>query len=113
MRRKYVDFTVAVITATKPLTDRRLFSGKIAPARHALDADGNDRELAEFHPAILRVARPEQRLRPVVLGALRQDLGRAPQHDPAEPGPVLVIAIGDKRGDRIFDDVSEALQRPR
>src|ERR1700736_619868 len=84
---------------------------KVAPARHPLDADGDDREVVEHHLLILRVARPEQRLRLVVFGAVGQDLGRAAQHDPAEPGPVLVPAIGDKRGDWIFDDVPQALQR--
>ena len=42
-----------------------------------------------------------------------EDFGRAAQHDPAEPGPVLVPAIGNKCGNRIFDDVPQALQPPR
>ena len=71
--------------------------GEVAPARHPLDADRNDRKLVELHLAILPVAGAQERLRAVMLGALRQDFGRAAQHDPAEPGPVVVIAIGDKR----------------
>jgi len=50
-----------------------LFDGEIAPARHALDANGNDREVAELHLAVLGVARAQQCLRPVVLGAVGQD----------------------------------------
>ena len=85
---------------------------EITPARHPLDADGDDREAGELHPLILGIARPEQLLRLVVLSVDGQDLGRAAQHDPAEPGPVLVIAIGDKSSGRIFDNISEALQCP-
>src|SRR6266446_2899163 len=85
---------------------------KVPPARHPLDADRDDREVVERHPLILRVARAEHGLRPVVLGAVGQDLGRAAQHDPAEPGPVLVPAIGDKSGDRVIDNISETLQCP-
>src|SRR5438094_126635 len=89
-----------------------LIGRKVAPARYPLDADGDDREVGERHSAILRVTLPEQRLRAVELGAVGQDLGGAAQHDPAEPGPVFVIAIGDKRGGRVFRDVPQALQCP-
>src|SRR5262249_1163527 len=41
-----------------------------------------------------------------------ENLGRATQHHPAEPRPVFVPAIGNKRGGWIFDDVSEAFERP-
>ena len=34
----------------------RLFDGEIAPARHPLDADGDDREAGELHPLILPIA---------------------------------------------------------
>src|SRR6266403_1321040 len=87
-----------------------LLGRKVPPARHPPDADGDDREVVERHPLILRVARAEHGLRPVVLGAVGQDLGRAAQHDPAEPGPVLVPAIGDKSDNRVIDNISEALQ---
>src|SRR5215471_9779528 len=90
-----------------------LLDGEVAPARYPLDAKGDDREAVELHVAVLWIARAEQRLGPVVLGALGEDLGRAAQHDPAEPGPLLVIAIANKSGDRVFDDVFEALERPR
>ena len=89
-----------------------LLDGKVTPARRALDANGDDRKVGELHPAILGVARPEQLLRPVVFGAIGQDLGRAMQHDPAEPGPVLVPAIGNKSGHGIFSDVPQPLESP-
>src|SRR5215472_2738569 len=90
----------------------RLFYGKVSPARHALDANGDDREVVEHHRAILGVARAQQGLRAVVLGAVAQDLGRSTQHDPAKPGPIFVPAVGDKGGDGVFGDVPKALQRP-
>ena len=62
-----------------------LFDGKVTPARHVFDANRDDREAVERHPAILGVARAEQRLRPVVLGAVGEDLGGAAPHDPPEP----------------------------
>src|SRR5262249_11993356 len=90
-----------------------LVGGKLSPARHTMDTDGDDREIGEFHCAILRVPLAKKSLRAVVLGALRWVFARAAQQAPPEPRPVLVIAVGDKRRDRIFGDIAQALQCPR
>jgi len=68
-----------------------------------------NRETGEVHRAVLRVACDQQGM--VVLGAGGKDLGPATQHDPAEPAPVFVPAVGDKRRLRVFQDVAQPLQR--
>ena len=69
---------------------------QIAPAGDAGDAQCDDRQLGQVHRAVLRVAGAQQRLGAVVLGAVLEDLGRAAQHDPAEPAPILVVAVDDE-----------------
>jgi hypothetical protein len=38
---------------------RPLADGEVTPTRHPLDTDGDDREIGEFHCAILRISRAE------------------------------------------------------
>ena len=47
----------------------------------------------------------------IVPGAGFENFRGAAQHDPAEPGPILVPAIDDKRKARIFREVAHPLQR--
>src|SRR5262249_19040695 len=91
-------------------SSHRLLGRKVPPARHARDANGDDREAVEFHRAVLGVALAKQGLRPVVFGAVGEDLRRTAQHDPAEPAPVFVPVIGHKSGAWVFDDVFKAPQ---
>ena len=85
---------------------------KVAPARHALDAQRDHRQLGKLHGAILRIALAQQRLRAVMLRPIGQDLGAPAQHHPAEPRPVLVVAIGDEGDGRVLHHVAQPLQWP-
>src|SRR5688572_4506183 len=85
---------------------------EVAPARHPLDADGNDGQSRDLHDGKLLVTRLQQRLRPAVLGPVGQDLRPAAQHDPGEPPPVLVVMIEDDGRLWILEDVAQPLQGP-
>ena len=57
------------------------------------------------------IALAQQRLSPIVLRPVGQDVGAPAQHHPAELLPVLVVAVGDE-GDRgILHHVAQPLQR--
>ncbi len=48
-----------------------------------------------------------------MLVAAVQHLGAALHHDPAEPAPVLVVAIRDERDERVLANVGYAFQAHR
>src|SRR5258708_12217344 len=84
---------------------------QVTPARHARDAQRDHRQMADRHRHQLGIARPEQILRPVVLGPRCQQRGWPAQHDPAEPVPVLVIAVDHDGDGGILGDIAQPLQR--
>ena len=59
MTHEYGNFIISKILGPSFLDGREGLRGEVPPARHALDADGDDREVGERHRAILRVARAE------------------------------------------------------
>src|SRR5579884_3322525 len=85
---------------------------QVAPAGHALDAQRDDRQVGEAHRAQLRVAGDDERLRAVVLFAAFENFGAPAQHDPAEPAPILVVAVHDEGCGGVFENVAHALERP-
>ena len=85
--------------------------GQIAPTRRPFDAHSDDRVLRDLHRLELRVPGTEQRLRIVVFRPVGQDFGVSAQHDPAEQGPIFVVAIDDDGDRRILGDIPQALQR--
>ena len=100
-----------IIATNSPLlpSKLRLFYGKVSPARHAFDADGDDREVVEHHRAVLGVARAQQGLRAVVLGTVahdkadRYEVGRRPRvggREMTDPtaGQKAGLAIGQHAG---------------
>ena len=50
---------------------------------------------------------------PLVLGAGVENLGAALEHDPGEPGPVLVVPVDDEGGKGVLAQVREALSGRR
>src|SRR5260370_18336670 len=85
---------------------------KIAPARDPLDADGDYGKLGDLHGGKLWIARPQHRLRLIVLDPDGQDLRPSVQHDPGETPPILVIVVEYDGHSGIFDDVAQPFQRP-
>src|ERR1700716_2680361 len=71
--------------------------GQVAPACRSLNANGDDGILCNLHGAELRIAGTQQRLRLLVFCAAAQDFGTPAQHDPAEPCPILIVAVDDQR----------------
>ena len=67
----------------------------------------------DLHGGELGIAGAEERLRVVVLRAVSEDLGLPAQHDPAESGPVLVVAVDDDGDGGVLEDVLHALERCR
>src|SRR5260221_7755832 len=84
------------VRSSLPPIDRQ-----VAPACRASDAQRDDRQCGDLHRPQLRVAGYDQCLSSVVLRSIVKDLRKPAQHDPTEPGPVLVVAIDLKGGMRV------------
>src|SRR5436309_918019 len=83
---------------------------QVTPTGRPLDPDSDYRQPLDPHRAELRIARPEQHLRLIVLIAAFENFPPPAQHDPAEPRPVLVVAIDHQRDRRIFQDIAHPLE---
>ena len=100
-------FTHGEVRATGPPRG----ASKAPPGGHAGDPQRDDRQRLDPHRAVLRIAFPQPGLRAVVLVAVVEDVGAAPQHHPCEPGPVFVVPIDDDGDARILRDVAQPLHR--
>src|SRR5262245_10155964 len=84
---------------------------QVAPACRSFDANGDDGVFCNLHRAELRVAGAQERLRVAVFRPFAQDFGVPAQHHPAEPRPILVVAVDDHRDRGVLGNVPQALER--
>ena len=64
----------------------------------------------DLHGLELVVAGTKHDLRLIVLHATVEDFRGSPQHDPSEPTPVFVVAIGHHRYHGVLGDILQALE---
>src|SRR5262245_6899878 len=84
---------------------------QVSPACRSFDANGDDGVFCNLHRAELRVAGAQERLRVAVFRPFAQDLRVPAQHHPAEPRPILVVAVDDHRDRGVLGNVPQALER--
>src|SRR5579862_2906691 len=84
---------------------------QIAPGTYPMDADGN--QGTQGHCRILRVALPETFAAALESFAGFENGGLPADHHPAEPGPVLVVMVGDEGRVGISLEIADAPRTTR